>query len=72
MTDLATTHPSMKWKPPSENSVDFKLELMFPALASSSSPDYSAMPIFRLHQWLGEDKYEFFDTMTVSADMWAE
>lgn len=70
---------SLKWKPPSENSIDFKLELRFPpqrvesddsSSSTSSSPDFGAMPVFKLHQWLGNDRYEFFDLMTVEEDEW--
>lgn len=28
------------------------------------------MPILKLHQWMGEDEYEFFDTMSVTDDQW--
>jgi len=30
------------------------------------------MPIFKLHQWMGLDDYEFFDTMTVTEEEWEE
>ncbi|CED82595.1 mrna guanylyltransferase [Phaffia rhodozyma] len=61
----------LKWKPASENSIDFKLELRFPALdANPSQPDFEAMPIFKLYQWLGDDRYEFFDGMVVEPDEW--
>jgi len=64
---------SLKWKPPSENSIDFKLTLHFPPRPSSiASPDFSALPIFKLHQWLGQDEYEFFDTLTVSEEEWEQ
>ncbi|KAG8892861.1 Dcp1p-Dcp2p decapping enzyme complex alpha subunit, partial [Tulasnella sp. 403] len=66
------TDPRMlKWKPPSENSVDFKLELRFPpSKANPDSLDYYAKPTFALFAWAGGNKYDFFDTMHVSDDEW--
>ncbi|KIY63048.1 hypothetical protein CYLTODRAFT_438709 [Cylindrobasidium torrendii FP15055 ss-10] len=61
----------MKWKPASENSIDFKLELRFPPLANNpSKPDFYAKPVFVLHQWNGGDRYERYDTMYVEDDEW--
>lgn len=62
---------SLKWKPPSENSVDFKLELRFPASSTSSlEPDFTAKPAFFLHTWLGQEAYEYFDELDVDDDEW--
>lgn len=66
------TCASLKWKPPSENSIDFKLELQFPALQGSDQPDFSAMPVFSLLQWAGGDNYEYFDAMTVDQEEWEQ
>jgi mRNA guanylyltransferase len=63
----------MKWKPPSENSIDFKLSLRFPPLPNSSTPDFRVKPIFVLKVWAkktDENEYEFFDTMEVDDDEW--
>jgi mRNA guanylyltransferase len=63
----------MKWKPPSENSIDFKLTLRFPPLANSSKPDFTAKPLFILNVWTGGDRnnsYEFFDVLQVDDDEW--
>ncbi|KAF9500516.1 mRNA capping enzyme [Pleurotus eryngii] len=65
----------LKWKPPSENSIDFKLVLRFPPLpADSQQPDFCAKPIFALHVWCGGDRraanYELYDTMHVEDDEW--
>ncbi|OXG93496.1 mRNA guanylyltransferase [Cryptococcus neoformans A2-102-5] len=60
----------LKWKPPSENSIDFKVELRFPPLADSDEPDYRAKPEFLLNTWLGGDRYEFFDFMAMTDDEW--
>lgn len=67
---------SLKWKPPSENSIDFKLVLRFPpSPARPSQPDFYAKPIFELHAWCGEDrgvgqKYDIYDIMHVDDDEW--
>jgi mRNA guanylyltransferase len=66
---------SLKWKPPSENSIDFKLVLRFPPLSGSpEKPDFYAKPIFALHVWCGGEganaNYEPWDTMHVSDDEW--
>lgn len=64
---------SLKWKPPSENSIDFKLELRFPPLAGApDQPDFNAMPVFNLLQWAGGDNYEHFDAMQVDEAEWEQ
>lgn len=63
----------MKWKPASENSIDFKLELRFPPSPSDpSKPDFHAKPVFLLYQWLGGDRYEQYDTMYVDDEEWEQ
>lgn len=67
----------MKWKPPSENSIDFKLVLRFPPVhGRPREPDLSAKPVFELHVYCGDDrggpKYEFFDIMHVEDHEWEE
>ncbi|KAG8978443.1 Dcp1p-Dcp2p decapping enzyme complex alpha subunit [Tulasnella sp. 425] len=68
---VGTDDTLLKWKPPSENSVDFKLELRFPP--SKTHPDgldYYSKPTFVLLAWAGGNKYDYFDTMQVSEDEW--
>ncbi|KAL4254093.1 mRNA-capping enzyme subunit alpha [Abortiporus biennis] len=65
----------LKWKPPSENSIDFKLVLRFPAIRTKpKEPDYFAKPIFELHVWTGDragiPQYEMYDVMRVEDDEW--
>ncbi|KAK1924672.1 mRNA capping enzyme, catalytic domain-containing protein [Papiliotrema laurentii] len=61
----------LKWKPPSENSIDFKLQLRFPPSPHDpSQPDFYAKPVGLLYTWLGRDDYEFFDEMELDDDEW--
>ena len=68
---------SLKWKPPSENSIDFKLILRFPPTKyDPTKPDFLAKPLFLLHVWCGGEganaKYEDYDDMYVTDDEWEE
>ena len=68
---LQTSIFSLKWKPPSENSVDFKLELRFPpSKGAAGGVDFYAKPQFTLLQWCGANKYEYYDVMSVSDEEW--
>jgi mRNA guanylyltransferase len=72
-----TLDTSIKWKPPSENSIDFKLVLRFPPSRSQTSvPDYQAKPFFALHVYCGEErgvpKYEPYDEMYVKDEEWEQ
>ncbi|KAF8635501.1 hypothetical protein AX17_003891 [Amanita inopinata Kibby_2008] len=65
----------LKWKPPSENSIDFKLVLRFPPLKDNpQKPDFYAKPFFLLYVWCGDErgvpKYEEYDTMYVDDAEW--
>ncbi|GJE90746.1 mRNA capping enzyme [Phanerochaete sordida] len=68
----AGTDPNiLKWKPPSENSIDFRLVLRFPpSRENPREPDYYAKPVFELHVWAGGLRYEPLDTMYVTDDEW--
>lgn len=62
---------SLKWKPPSENSIDFKLVPRFPPkIGQPNEIDWQAMPIFALYAWGGGEKYEPWDIMRVEDDEW--
>jgi hypothetical protein len=72
---LLTSFTSLKWKPPSENSIDFKLILRFPPSRSTTrEPDFCAKPLFQLHVWCGDErgipKYEQYDELFVTDDEW--
>jgi mRNA guanylyltransferase len=60
----------LKWKPPHENSVDFKLELKFPELGDSGQPDLHAKPYFPLYVFEGGGRYRFYDILSVGHDEW--
>lgn len=67
----------LKWKPPSENSIDFKLVLKFPPSSTHpEQPDYHAKPIFALHVWTGGEgagaKYDPYDVMQIENEDWEE
>jgi mRNA guanylyltransferase len=64
-------HGSLKWKPPSENSIDFKLVLRFPPTPGGREVDWTARPVFALHTWLGGARYEPFDVLDVDDAEWA-
>ena len=66
---------SLKWKPPSENSIDFKLVVRFPPSPSNPGlPDFFAKPVFALHAWYGDErgmsKYELYDQLYVTDEEW--
>ncbi|WVR05003.1 hypothetical protein IAU60_002015 [Kwoniella sp. DSM 27419] len=66
-----TDEKILKWKPPSENSIDFKLELRFPpSHQNPSEPDYYAKPEFLLYTWTGGNDYEFYDHMGMEDEEW--
>lgn len=65
----------LKWKPPEENSIDFKLVLRFPPNPSNpSQPDFHRKPLFALYVWTGDKQgmpqYEPFDVMHVTDEEW--
>ncbi|KAJ9094494.1 hypothetical protein QFC21_006033 [Naganishia friedmannii] len=67
---IGTDEMILKWKPPLENSIDFKLELRFPPTAKDANmPDYTVKPMFVLLTNMGRN-YDFFDTMVVTDAEW--
>ncbi|UZJ56356.1 hypothetical protein CBS101457_005676 [Exobasidium rhododendri] len=69
----------IKWKPPSENTIDFKLRLYFPPdLATDphgNLPDLTAKPFFALEEYMGNnrgggDGYRYFDWLHVEDEEW--
>ncbi|KAG0237648.1 Dcp1p-Dcp2p decapping enzyme complex alpha subunit [Actinomortierella wolfii] len=69
----STNDKMLKWKPPSENSVDFKLALEFPMNPHQPGTfDYTAKPRFLLRQWEGGSNYSPFGEMVVSDHQWEQ
>ncbi|TKA57414.1 hypothetical protein B0A53_00643 [Rhodotorula sp. CCFEE 5036] len=63
----------LKWKPPSENSIDFLLQLKFPARTDHpNEPDFLAKPMFMLMMNHGHEGNHYFDIMEVPDDTWEE
>ncbi|PWN96626.1 hypothetical protein FA09DRAFT_343830 [Tilletiopsis washingtonensis] len=72
----------IKWKPPYENTIDFKLRLRFPPDLAvdprGNVPDLSAKPFFALDQFVGRERgstsdgYEYFDWLHVEDDEWEQ
>jgi mRNA guanylyltransferase len=62
---------SLKWKPPSENSIDFRLDLRFPPKATNPHvPDYCAKPIFVLMMNCGTRPEAVFDVLEMPDEEW--
>ncbi|KAF9339282.1 Dcp1p-Dcp2p decapping enzyme complex alpha subunit [Linnemannia elongata] len=64
----STNNKMLKWKPPSENTIDFRLSLEFPT--NQGVPDYNQKPQFVLHEWQGGQQYNRFGIMTVDDGLW--
>lgn len=68
----------IKWKPPSENTIDFKLRLRFPPDLKrdprGNLPDLRAKPFFQLDEFVGgtHDNYRYFDWLYVEDEEWED
>ncbi|KKK20459.1 putative mRNA capping enzyme alpha subunit [Aspergillus ochraceoroseus] len=77
---IGTDEHILKWKPPAENTIDFRMRLEFPILEPDSDdeadgltdpfPDYDALPIFHLFVLLNANEYQPFGEMFVTAPEW--
>ncbi|KAJ5721073.1 mRNA capping enzyme catalytic domain-containing protein [Penicillium malachiteum] len=72
----------LKWKPPAENTIDFRMRLEFPVLEPDTDdeadgifepyPDYDALPIFHLFVMLNAGEYRHFAEMYVTPTEWED
>jgi mRNA guanylyltransferase len=63
----------LKWKPPAAISIDFRVQLRYPALSdalSTTVPDFTAKPAFLLMTDHGQAGLQCFDEMHVSDEEW--
>jgi mRNA guanylyltransferase len=72
-----TDEKILKWKPPEENTVDFRLDLQFrtytdPDLppADASYLDYDSKPTCVLNVWRGQNEYRPFDELFLTDEEW--
>lgn len=68
-----TDESILKWKPPHENSVDFKLKLdQFPLIDNDPDyPDYHSKPTFDLLIYYGTRDYRVYANLFVTDEEWA-
>ncbi|OJJ04540.1 hypothetical protein ASPVEDRAFT_74038 [Aspergillus versicolor CBS 583.65] len=79
---IGTDEHILKWKPPAENTIDFRLRLEFPVLEPDTDdeadgitepyPDYDAFPIFHLFVLHNNDQYQPFGEMYVAPSEWED
>ncbi|KAL3471686.1 mRNA capping enzyme, catalytic domain-containing protein [Aspergillus californicus] len=79
---IGTDEHILKWKPPTENTIDFRLRLEFPILEPDTDdeadgiteayPDYDALPIFHLFVLLNDKEYRPFGEMHVTPPEWED
>ena len=62
----------IKWKPLNENSIDFKVKLMFPGSSIPGVPDLTAKPRVHLLVWQGDDRYEYFNELGITEMEWKQ
>ena len=78
---FGTDQNIIKWKPPSENSIDFMLRLRFPPdprVPSGMVPDLRAKPFFFLEEYGGDEsrnagggaRYDLFDWLWIDDEEW--
>ena len=77
---IGTDEHILKWKPPAENTVDFRMRLEFPILEpdtddeadgiSEPYPDYDAIPICHLFVTLKAGEYRHFGELYITSAEW--
>ncbi|CAI2175484.1 10466_t:CDS:10 [Funneliformis geosporum] len=61
-----TFEKMLKWKPPNENSIDFKLHFEFQSYNENNKPR------FCLYKWIQKDEHTYFDDMYVTDEEWEQ
>ncbi|KAI9267407.1 mRNA capping enzyme, catalytic domain-containing protein [Sporodiniella umbellata] len=69
---LGTCKKMLKWKPLNENSIDFKVSLLFPGSSLPGVKDFKAKPKIELLVWQGERGYKYFDELGITEQEWRE
>lgn len=79
---IGTDENILKWKPPEENSIDFRMRLEFPLVDPDSEdeaegynepyPDYDAKPAFHLFVMHSRNDYRPFAPMHVEDNEWED
>ncbi|KAL1957186.1 hypothetical protein VTO42DRAFT_6220 [Malbranchea cinnamomea] len=79
---IGTDEHILKWKPPNENTIDFRMRLEFPLVDPDSEdeaegvtapyPDYDAMPICHLFTLYNNNQYQPFGTMHLEESEWED
>lgn len=70
---VGTNKHIIKWKPPSENTIDFRLQLGdFPLLKEDNQEylDYDACPTLDLQVFYGNHSYKHFDELYLDTSEW--
>ncbi|QKX59163.1 uncharacterized protein TRUGW13939_06295 [Talaromyces rugulosus] len=77
---IGTDEHILKWKPPAENTIDFRMRLEFPLLEPDTDDeaegvvepyyDYDAMPIFHLFVMYNNADYRLFGEMFITSPEW--
>lgn len=77
---IGTDEHILKWKPPAENTIDFRMRLEFPLLEPDTDdeadgivepyPDYDAVPICHLFVLYNNADYRIFGEMYITASEW--
>lgn len=77
---IGTDEHILKWKPPAENTIDFRMRLEFPQLEPDSEdeaegitepyPDYEVIPLCHLFVMLSAGEYRHFGEMHVTETEW--
>ncbi|KAG2195402.1 hypothetical protein INT47_002841 [Mucor saturninus] len=67
---MGTCNKMLKWKPLNENSVDFKVELLFPGSSLPGVKDFTAKPRINLLIWQGGTDYSRFSELGITDEEW--